>query len=267
MERKEAQLTIIYFLLYTFSISWICWLTIILCNNYFNALWYGQPLFWIFYTIGSLGPAISAYIIYRRFKSNFAQKTFIKYIFGKQISRKTGLLFALLLFWRLGMIWFSFGIHKHISILSFLINLPFLIVLGGTEELGWRGILQPNIEKLTTFIPSLFIVGIVWSVWHLPLWFIRGTVQSGFPFWLYFVSGLVLTASFTTLYKYTNNLFLCIVSHAWFNGCIGLALYVGNNGVLQLNSNWKVILVFAIEIIVAIRLGIAYNRSKILKNK
>ena len=72
-------------------------------------------------------------------------------------------------------------------------------------------------------------------------------------------SGIILTASFTTLYKYTNNLFLCVLSHAWFNGCIGLALYVGNNGTLQLDLNWKVIVVFSLELIVSICLGIAYS--------
>ena len=89
---------------------------------------------------------------------------------------------------------------------------------------------------------------------------IKGTVQSSFPFGLYLFSGIILTASFTTLYKYTNNLFLCVLSHAWFNGCIGLALYVGNNGTLHLDLNWKVIVVFSLELIVSICLGIAYSR-------
>ncbi len=245
------------FLLYTFSITWICWLLIVFGNKYFNTLGYGTPLFWIPYTIGSLGPAISACAIYRRFKDNFAEKTFLKFIFGSKVTGKVWLLFGLFLVWRLFMIWFSFGINKPFSILSFVVNLPFIIVLGGVEELGWRGILQPKMEKILSYLPSVVIVAIFWSLWHLPLWFIEGTVQSGFPFWLYFISGLVLTASFTTLYKYTNNLFLCILSHAWFNYCIGFALYAGNNGVLQLNMNWKVLLVFSIELITSVALGFA----------
>lgn len=66
------------------------------------------------------------------------------------------------------------------------------------------------------------------------------------------------------MYKYTKNLFLCVLSHAWFNGCIGLALYIGNNGALQLNLNWKVIVVFSIKLIVFVILGIAYSRKKAL---
>lgn len=263
MELKHQSLNLIkLFLLNTFSITWISWLLIIFCNKYFNTFSYGTPLFWIPYTVGSLGPAISAYIIYQKYKEDFAGETFLKYIFGGKLSAKVWLIFALFLVWRLFMIWFSFGLNKPISILSFLVNLPFIIVLGGVEELGWRGILQPKIEKIIFYLPSVFVVATIWNFWHLPLWFINGSVQSGFPFWLYFVSGLVLTASFTTLYKYTNNLFLCILSHAWFNYCIGLALYVGNNGVLQLNINWKVALVFTIEFIVSVGLGFEFLKKR-----
>ena len=259
----QKELTLIQvrlFLLYTFSITWFCWLTIILANRYFNSLFYAEPLFWIPYTIGSLGPAISAYIIYRQFKETFAEKSFIKYIYNKKITGKVWLIFGSFLVWRLFMIWISFGINKPISVLSILVNFPFLIVLGGLEELGWRGILQPKLEKVISYVPSVLVVGIVWSVWHLPLWFINGTVQSAFPFWIYLLSGIILTSSFTTLYKYTNNLFLSIITHTWFNACIGLALYSGNNGVLQLNINWRVFVVFSIELIVSIVLGMVYNR-------
>jgi membrane protease YdiL (CAAX protease family) len=146
-----------------------------------------------------------------------------------------------------------------------IINLPLLILAGGLEELGWRGFLQPKLETAIHYVPSIFLVGIIWSVWHLPLWFIKGTVQSSFPFVLYLISGIILTSSFTALYKYTHNLFLCVLSHAWFNGCIGLALYIGNNGALQLNINGKVIAVFAIEFAVSIILGFMYNAKKPLR--
>lgn len=262
--QKQPLKPINLFLIYTFSITWASWLIIIFANKYFNTLEYGTPLFWIPYTIGSLGPAISAYIVYRNFKEDFAGKTFLKYIFRNKPSGKVWLIFSLFLLWRFGMIWFSFGINKPTSILSFVVNLPFIIVLGGAEELGWRGFLQPSLEKIVSYFPSVLIVATIWNFWHLPLWFMNGSVQSGFPFWLYFVSGLVLTASFTTLYKYTNNLFLCVLSHAWFNNCIGLALYLGNNGVLQLHMNWKVLLVFSIEFIVSVALGFALSkRSKV----
>ena len=127
-----------FFLLYTFSITWLSWLIIIIGNKYFNFLLYGEPLFWIPYIIGVLAPAISSYIIYRQFNKDLITESFVKYIFGKKIDRKVWLIFGLFTIWRLLMIWIAFGINRPISILSIIINLPLLILFGGLEELGWR---------------------------------------------------------------------------------------------------------------------------------
>ena len=269
-KQKGQSLKLIgFYMLYTFSITWLCWFTIVIGNTYLNTLGYGTPLFWMLYTIGSLGPAISSYLVYRQFKEAFIEKSFASYIFGKIANRQVWLIFGLFLVWRFLMIWISFGISRPLSmlsILSILINLPFLILLGGAEELDWRGILQPRLEKIIHYIPSVLVVGIIWGIWHLPLWMIHGTIQRSFPFGLYLVSGMILTSSFTTLYKYTNNLFLSVLSHAWFNGCINLALYVGNDGVLQLNLNWKVMVVFLLELSVSVILGKLYmNRRQAKK--
>lgn len=163
------------------------------------------------------------------------------------------------------MVWIAFGIKEPISILYMFLNLPLFIIGGGLEELGWRGCLQPKLEKVVNYFPSVLIVGIIWSMWHLPLWLIKGTPQSAIPFGLYLFLGVVLSFTFTTIYKYTKNLLICVLSHAWFNGCIGLVVYIGSEGYLQLNLNWKVFLVFILELIVSVILGIAYNRKKSIK--
>ena len=110
-------------------------------------------------------------------------------------------------------------------------------------------------------------MGIIWSMWHLPLWFIKGTPQSAIPFELYAFLGVILSFTFTTIYKKTQNLFLCVLSHAWFNGCIGLVVYIGSEGYLQLNLNWKVFLVFILELIVSVILGIVDIRKKSIFSK
>jgi uncharacterized protein len=253
---------ILFYLTYTFSISWFCWISIIIANTFFNTLNYGEPIFWILYTIGSLGSAISAFLIYRKFKVVFQHKSFIHFIFGHSINGKIGAIFLVFLVWRLWMIWFSVGIDNPWSILTIILNLPFLMALGGLEELGWRGILQPKLEGLISYFPSLILVSIIWSSWHIPLWFIKGSVQSGFSFWLYFVLSVILTASFTALYKYTHNLFLSVVNHAWFNGCIGLALFVGKDGVMDIHLNGKLVALFIVEFIVSIILGRIYSNKK-----
>jgi len=55
--------------------------------------------------------------------------------------------------------------------------LPLLILGPLSEEIGWRGFLH---EKLKTSMPlylTSLVIGIVWALWHLPLFFIPGTTQ------------------------------------------------------------------------------------------
>lgn len=56
--------------------------------------------------------------------------------------------------------------------------LAFGLVAGIGEEPGWRGtLLGPWIERHGAVAASLR-VGVVWSVWHLPLYFASGTYQA-----------------------------------------------------------------------------------------
>ncbi|MCH4827934.1 CPBP family intramembrane glutamic endopeptidase [Planococcus halocryophilus] len=251
-----------FFLFCTFSITWLSWLTIIIGNRYFDALWYGEPLFWLPMLIGGLGPAFGSYIIYRKYNKEFGKTSFFKFVFGKKINRKAWLIFGFFITWRFLMIWIAFGINEPIAILYMFLNLPLFIIGGGLEELGWRGFLQSRLERVVSYFPSVIIVGIIWSIWHLPLWLILGTPQSAIPFELYAFLGIVLSFSFTAIYKYTKSLLLTVLSHAWFNGCIGLAVYIGRDGYLQLNLSWIVFLVFIVELIMSATLVIAYNRKK-----
>lgn len=81
------------------------------------------------------------------------------------------------------------------------------------------------------------------------------------PFGMYTALAIILSFGFTALYKYTNNIFLTVLSHAWFNGCIGLAVYIGSEGYLQLMINWKVTFVFVIELIVTLIVGMLHVRK------
>ena len=260
-ERKRFLREVSLFMIYTFSISWLCWIIIIIGNEFFDVLWYGELLTWIPMLIAALGPMFGAYIIYRRSIKKVPFRSFIKLVVNINIDKKAWLFFGLFTCWRFLMVWVAFGIQEPASIIYMFINLPLSIIGGGLEEVGWRGYLQPKLENMTNYIISTLVVGLIWSVWHLPLWFISGTVQSALPFVGYAFLAIILSFSFTTLYKYTNNIFLVVLSHAWFNGCIGLAVYIGSEGYLQLNLGWKVYVVLIVELIAALVLGIKYKQK------
>ena len=47
----------------------------------------------------------------------------------------------------------------------------FNLILGPLgEELGWRGFLQEHLNQRIGWLEASFLVGVIWLIWHLPLW-------------------------------------------------------------------------------------------------
>jgi len=81
-----------------------------------------------------------------------------------------------------------------------------LLCYGFGEEIGWRGFLQPILQRRRSALSAAMVVGVIWAFWHLPLFGITATYRAmpaigfvGFLFsmltaalvlaWLYLVSG------------------------------------------------------------------------------
>ncbi|MBE1531960.1 CPBP family intramembrane glutamic endopeptidase [Actinomadura algeriensis] len=62
-----------------------------------------------------------------------------------------------------------------------------------SEEPGWRGTAYPRLRATMNRYTVGLVLGVVWAVWHLPLFFIDGTVQNELG--LATPSGALLTAS------------------------------------------------------------------------
>jgi len=91
------------------------------------------------------------------------------------------------------------------------------------EELGWRGYELDRLQEKYSAFGSSLILGLVWSLWHLPTFFIRDSYQAslgiGTPeFWLFFAGIIPLTFVFTWIYNNTNRSTLAVILfHAMVN--------------------------------------------------
>ncbi len=52
-----------------------------------------------------------------------------------------------------------------------------IIFAGMGEEFGWRGFALPRLQARHNALVSSLIIGALWSLWHIPLYFMKGTTQ------------------------------------------------------------------------------------------
>ena len=106
-------------------------------------------------------------------------------------------------------------------IYMFLVFLPVMIIGGGLEEIGWRGFLQPALEEKIGFIKASFLQGIIWAVWHIPLWFVQNANQSNFRFDSFLFYCITFSFSLALVYKVSGSVLFVIILHAWGNTVLG----------------------------------------------
>jgi len=113
------------------------------------------------------------------------------------------------------------------------IGLPLLMsfllsaVTGATgEELGWRGFLLPRLQRRVNALTSSLIVGVVWALWHLPLWFLPGYGWETIPYWAFALGAISSSILFTFVLNNTGgSLLMASIIHLALNfgmGAVGL---------------------------------------------
>lgn len=107
---------------------------------------------------------------------------------------------------------------------------PIMIIGGGLEELGWRGVAQPALEHRVSRLSATLVVGVLWVAWHVPLFFIPGVGQFDANFTVFAVDTLAIAFLLAWLYGATGSILLCVLFHAAINttGAMGLGIPDGH---------------------------------------
>ena len=68
------------------------------------------------------------------------------------------------------------------------------------EELGWRGYLLPRLVPSLGWVGAALVLGAIWAVWHLPLWFVPSPHQS-MSFAVFFATVVCFSVIMTAAWK------------------------------------------------------------------
>ena len=105
---------------------------------------------------------------------------------------------------------------------------PLALLGGGQEEFGWRGWLQPALQDRWTPLGAAVTVGIVWVVWHAPLfWLYAAYAEVVVVFYVPTTVALSVIIAFLWN-RARQSVIIAIVLHASFNAS-GELLVLGDH--------------------------------------
>jgi membrane protease YdiL (CAAX protease family) len=231
----------IRFIVFTFVFSWLCWSI---------AIFNGQPSTTspniVLFTLGGSGPTLIALVFVLRSFNAEKRRDFWSRVIDPRRIRPTWWLITLLaipVVVVLGVVLdillggalpampnLKLLMADPISIPIFLIMM--LIAGPLSEELGWRGLVLETFQLTWSPLRSTLTLATVWWIWHLPLFFMRGTTHYSWGlftpmFWLFMIQVLLLTTLMTLAYRINRrSVMAAILIHFSYNLMISLLIPV-----------------------------------------
>jgi uncharacterized protein len=99
----------------------------------------------------------------------------------------------------------------------------FALAAGFVEEPGWRGVGHDLLQSRLTPAVGAVIVGVLWMLWHLPLFFLEGTYQHALGvltarFWAFNLALVLLSVLYAWLCNGSRgSILIAVVAHAGTN--------------------------------------------------
>lgn len=106
--------------------------------------------------------------------------------------------------------------NTYLSITTLLTNSVYLFITGFVEEIAWRGFLLERVSLKKKSIYNIIFVGIVWTVWHMPMWIIRNSLCFEEIIYLCIWTILISFVLGITYYQ-CRNILLVAMLHTTFN--------------------------------------------------
>ncbi|MDR2887993.1 MAG: CPBP family intramembrane metalloprotease, partial [Bacteroidales bacterium] len=212
--------------------------------------------------VGTFGPMIGACVSLHTIEGKGSVKkylkTFLSFNFGCKVWITIFLSMGIIGFiaWIIPEFFGEERLHSYLpSVFVFPVYLIFVTFLGGgQEEIGWAGYMMPRLEGRYGLTIGTLIRGIVWSVWHLPLWLVPGSSQSYMNFFAFTLMCTGYSFIFSWIIDRSGNRPMsAVVIHGVANGFAALFPFVVlSDGVMQTRIWVYSILTLIAGIIIAI---------------
>jgi len=237
--RIRLRYEIVLFFVTTILLTWLLWLPAFLIQNR------GVPMrlpYSFFITVGTFAPSAAGFF----FTYMFGGKADVRLLVHSLLNMRIDIKRLLSVFLALPVVsavsclvlYLSGGTLPPMQFPPWFIPIAFvyiLVFMGPLgEEAGWRGFALNKMLGYLSPLKAAVLLGVIWSFWHLPLFFINGTTQNALasfgsiPAVLgYSLYTVMISVLITLLYIMSNgSVFGSILLHTVGNLSLGVVPFV-----------------------------------------
>uniref|UniRef100_A0A7C3J4X7 CPBP family intramembrane metalloprotease n=1 Tax=Candidatus Methanomethylicus mesodigestus TaxID=1867258 RepID=A0A7C3J4X7_9CREN len=270
MSDGDPNRNLVLFFIIAFAFTWLFWIPqALVSTNLVQMPSYLVDFLFSPFNPAAFGPLVSALLLTYSKEGSTALKKLLKrglnYRFGKIWYLPIFLLFPLIT----GGALILAALNEPLPDFSVLSN-PFLVVgaffyilfLGGPlqEEFGWRGYALDRLQKKWSALTSSLVLGLLWAAWHLPLFFISGTIQSQTPVWGFMILILCGTILFTWVYNNTGGSILAVMLFHTMNN---LSFFIFPT----LETTFGGLYLLILDVVVVLAILAAFGPKKLVRQK
>ena len=203
-----------------------------------------------------LSPAIASYLVLKRSHSVAGLREWLRTVFHAKNSGYPYLLViaGIVLYFSLHAA-FSGRAGVALPFYVFFLSLPGNLLIGGLEEAGWSYILQPGLDKRFGYALSCILSGVIWILWHVPLFFLPGTrhAEGLIPFGMFAVQCMALRFFFGAIRRISgkSGVFMCVLFHTMFNAASSVFAAVTETWPGTIAANAAIVLVSILTVAVS----------------
>ena len=230
MKKAIEQRPFLYFLMFTFAISFVTGFPTVLVPGKFEGLSY----------LSNFGPAIGALIVVGiaegpdgiksviwslfQWRVNFVW--YLVVLLGPALTMATAVLLYNV-FGENGSVpnlndWISIFPQHLLVILSLFL---FMMVGIWGEEIGWRGFALPKLQEKYHPLWASLILGAIWAIWHLPAFFVENSQQAQLGMTYFFLATLGYSILYSWIYNGSKeSLFMIWLLHSVNNATVSYTM-------------------------------------------
>ena len=217
--RRGSGSLVLFFVL-AYAWMWVCFFAVALAR-----LPQSNPLAYALLLLGTFAPSLAAIFITARSTGENGVRDLLRpvlrwevagkfYLFAVTYIVAIKLCAALIYRFNTGA-WPRFG-DLPIYLIPFAIAFSTPFQFG--EEVGWRGFALPRMAERWGLPLASVILGLIWGVWHLPQFFVRGADTYGQSFWFFVAEVTAMSVAFAWLWMRTGrSLLLTMLLHSAIN--------------------------------------------------